>query len=130
LFVIYFFGCERKGTLDSTSPDLSKYPQDTPYSCLSSMIKAIELYDIEYLINHLLEPNVLKEDIENIDYELYLNTISENTKKNVSKFIPFLKAEIQYEPNDHAILVLNNYEKQIYFRCINKRWYFMYSFDE
>ncbi len=134
MLIFLSVSCEQRGTFNKSYPNYSKYPQKTPQDALASVIKAVENNDAEYLINHLYNPKDAIEGMTKRNYNKAIEETQQYMGKIIDQYKLFKNADIDYsfEGKDAntpvAIFILDNYEKQLHFTKVQRRWYFTYSF--
>jgi hypothetical protein len=106
--------------------DLKEYPQNSVTSCLSSIIKAIEKKRYDYLLAHLIYPDLVKIELGKESFDTLVMDVKENFetgRKNTELLKEFLKDGIQINyGNEAAVLRLMN-GSQLQFMSKNKLWY-------
>lgn len=106
--------------------DLKMFPQDNPRMTLRSIIKAIELKRFDYLLAHLIYPDLIKIELGSDSFEnLVLHTRENFTsgKKNADKLREFLKDGILVYFGRQAAVIRLQDGSQIQFMEEDDLWY-------
>ena len=106
--------------------DLKSYPQNSPRDCLGSVLKSIKNKRFDYLLAHLIHPDLVKIELGNQSFKELVSEVTENFRSG-RKGIALLKriyreGEIIFFGNQAAVLRLKN-GRQLQFLAKDKIWY-------
>ncbi|MGE3806961.1 MAG: hypothetical protein AB7K24_20045 [Gemmataceae bacterium] len=103
------------------------YPQKTPKECLDSVIKAIEMRKIDYLLAHLADPDFIDDRARTIGFP---EVVKEATAKladdpGVIKELKRFAREGEWDKGEEAtsVRLKDNKFRIIFLKKIKERWY-------
>jgi hypothetical protein len=110
--------------------DRENFPQDTPKETLESIMKAIQMKKIDYLVAHLADPAFVDQRIAEVHGGKFEEMVRETTTQLVDNpdtlriFRRFLKeGKWEGEKGTAASAKVNGVKDTLYFRKIDDRWF-------
>jgi hypothetical protein len=110
--------------------DLDKFPQATPKDTLASLLKAIELRKIDYLLAQLADPEYVDRRVKQVHAGKFDGMVEETTAKlandpgAIKKLRRFLSDGVWDTQEAAASARLADAPERVHFRKIGDRWFF------
>jgi hypothetical protein len=110
--------------------DLDKFPQATPKDTLASLLKAIELRKIDYLLAQLADPEYVDRRVKQVHAGKFDGMVEETTAKlandpgALKKLRRFLSDGAWDTQETAANAHLPDAPERVHFRKIGDRWFF------
>jgi hypothetical protein len=110
--------------------DRENFPQDTPKETLESIIKAIQMKKIDYVVAHLADPAFVDQRVKEVHGGKFEEMVRETAVQlvdnpdTVKTFRRFLKeGKWEGEKGTEASAKVNGVKDTLYFRKIDDRWF-------
>jgi hypothetical protein len=110
--------------------DLDRFPQATPKDTLASLLKAIELRKIDYLLAQLADPEYVDRRVKQVHAGKFDGMVEETTAKlandpgAIKKLRRFLSDGVWDTQEAAASARLADAPERVHFRKIGDRWFF------
>jgi hypothetical protein len=110
--------------------DLDKFPQATPKDTLASLLKAIELRKVDYLLAQLADPEYIDRRVKQVHAGKFDGMVEETTAKlandpgAIKKLRRFLSDGAWDTQEAVASARLPDAPERVHFRKIGDRWFF------
>jgi hypothetical protein len=110
--------------------DRENFPQDSPKEALDSIVKAIQMKKIDYLVAHLADPEFVDQRVKEVHGGRFEDLVRETTSQlidnpdTVKIFRRFLKeGKWEGEKGAAASAKVNGVKDTLYFRKVDDRWF-------
>ena len=110
--------------------DLPKFPQATPKEALASVLKAIELRKVDYLLAQLADPEYVDRHVKQVHAGNFDGMVEETIAKlandpgTIKKLRRFLNEGAWDMQDATAVARLPDAPEQVHLRKIGERWFF------
>jgi len=109
--------------------DLDNYPQAMPKETLESILKAIQIKKVDYLLAQLADPAYVDKRVKEVHGGKFEDMVKETTTKliddpeTVKMFRRFLKEGEWENAEDASSAKLKGVKERVFFRKVGGRWF-------
>ncbi len=120
---------QESGARYGIEPDLDNYPQKTPKVALESILKAIQIKKVDYLLAQLADPAFVDRRVKEVHGGKFEEMVKETTSKLIDdpETVPLLRRflkEGEWEDGDDAVSAkLKDVKERLFFRKSGGRWF-------
>lgn len=120
---------EKLGARFGIDPDLDNFPQKTPKETLASIIAAIPMRKIDYLVAQLADPAWVDKRVKEVHGGKFEEMVKETSAKliddpeTVAQMRRFLKEAEWEDAEDTSSAKLKDTKDRLFFKKLDGRWF-------